>query len=148
MTIISQILAALLVGGCYYMLAVIMTVYDGLLSLIFQPIVGAILTGIVIAVLLLVGLPIRLVKSINEWWRAHWWIGFIIGSVAFLMMLLSWIPRFQVKVYDPELQMEVSSFHPVLAIGGWVLTIFAVLHFYPPLTLLKRMKYKGGLTNR
>jgi hypothetical protein len=36
MIVIPQILAALLVGVCYYMLAMAMTVYDGLLSMIFS----------------------------------------------------------------------------------------------------------------
>jgi len=132
MIVIPQIITALIVGVCYYMLAVAMTVYDGLLSLIFQPIMGAIFTVIACAALLVLGLPIRLSKRIHVWWKAHWWIPFLLGTVAFVMMGMSWMPQFRVQVLDPDLQIQVDSFHPILAIGGWLLTLFAVLHFYPP----------------
>ena len=133
MIVILQVLAALIVGVCYYMLAVAMTVYDGFLSIIFQPIMGAAFSLIAILILAVLGLPIRLMKGMNLWWKAHWWIAFIIGTLAFGMMWASWMPEFRVKVFDPEMNMEVDSFNPYLAIGGWVLTLFAVLHFYPPL---------------
>ena len=137
MIAIPQIIAALLIGVCYYMLAVAMTVYDGLISMIFQPIMGAIFTGIAILLLLLIGLPIRLWKQLNVWWRSHWWIPFVIGTVAFIMICLSWSPGLRVQVMDPDLNIMVDSFHPLLAIGGWLLTLFAVLHFYPPMPWLR-----------
>lgn len=140
MIAIPQIVAALIVGVCYYMLAVAMTVYDGILSMIFQPIMGAILTCTAIIGLLIIGLPVRLMKKTNNWWRAHWWISFVLGGIAFAMMCASWLPQIRVKVFDPETQMQVESFHPTLAIGGWLLTLFAVLHFYPPLPWLKQKK--------
>jgi hypothetical protein len=71
MIAIPQIILALVVGVCYYMLAVAMTVYDGIPSMIFQPIMGAIFTGIAILLLLILGLPIRFIKRINMWWKAH-----------------------------------------------------------------------------
>jgi hypothetical protein len=137
MIAIPQIIAAMIIGVCYYMLAVAMTVYDGILSMILQPIMGAIFSGIAIILLLILGLPIRLVKKINIWWKAHWWLAFVIGSAAFGMMVLSWMPLFRVQVMDPEFGTMVDSFHPVLAIGGWLLTLFAVLHFYPPIPWLR-----------
>ena len=137
MIAIPQIIAAMIIGVCYYMLAVAMTVYDGILSMIFQPVMGAIFSGIAIVLLLIVGLPIRLIKKVNMWWKAHWWLPFFIGSVAFCMMVLSWMPHFRVQIMDPEFGTMVDSFHPVLAIGGWLLTLFAVLHFYPPMPWLK-----------
>ena len=137
MIAIPQIIGAMIVGICYYMLAVAMTVYDGLLSMIFQPIMGAVFSAIAILLLLIVGLPIRLVRKINVWWRAHWWLPLVIGTAAFIMMIFSWMPHFRVKVMDPELDRMVDSFHSVLAIAGWLLTLFAVLHFYPPIPWLK-----------
>jgi hypothetical protein len=137
MIVIPQILSALLVGVSYYMLAMAMTVYDGLLSMIFQPIMGAICTVVAIIILLVVGLPIRLMKKVNQWWKDHWWIAFILGTLAFAMMFVSWMPLFRIKMFDPETGIQFDSFHPVFSIGGWMLTIFAVLHFYPPLPWLK-----------
>jgi hypothetical protein len=68
---------------------------------------------------------------------APWWIPFIIGSAAFCMMVLSWMPHFRVQVMDPEFGTMVDSFDPVLAIGEWLLTLFAVSHFYPPMPWLR-----------
>ena len=114
------------------MVAVVMTVYDGLLSLVFQPLMGLAFSLVAILMLLLLGLPLRISKPLNAWWRRYWWVPFVIGSIAFGLMLASWMQQFRVTVFDPELQAEVSSFHPALAITGWLLTIFSVLHFYPP----------------
>jgi hypothetical protein len=137
MIVIPQIIAALIIGVCYYTLVMAMTVYDGILSMIFQPIMGAIFTTIAIVIMLIAGLPIRFIRLLNTWWRQHWWIVFVIGAVAFGMMYASWMPQYRIKVFDPEMNMEVDSFHPALAISGWMMTIFAVLHFYPPFPFLR-----------
>lgn len=79
------------------MLATTMTVYDGILSLIFQPIIAVVLTVIAIAIVGLVGLPIRFISGLGLWWMNHWWISFIIGTVAFAMMWASWLPNFRVN---------------------------------------------------
>ena len=146
MIAIPQVIAALVVGVCYYMLAVAMTAYDGLLSMIFQSIMGTLFSGIAISLHLIIGLPIRLSREINGWWTHHWWIPFVIGTAAFAMMCASWLPCFRVEVMDPEFGMMVDSFHPVLAIGGWLLTLFAVLHFYPPIPRLQCSKKASSRT--
>lgn len=134
MRLAFQIIAALIVGVCYYMLAMVMTVYDGLPSLIFQPILGTIITLVAIAVLLVMGLPIRLLSRLHQWWQEHWWFVFVLGTVAFGMMCTSWFPQLRIQMTDPDLGTPVDSFHPVLGLGGWMLTLFSVLHFYPPLS--------------
>jgi hypothetical protein len=132
MTTAFQFFAALLVGVCYYMLAMAMTVYDGIFSLIFQPIIAVILTTIGIGFVWIVGLPIRLSPRLRSWWIKHWWVSFVIGAVAFGMMCTSWHPSFRIQVWNPDLESQEDSFHPLLGFGGWLLTIFAVFHFYPP----------------
>ncbi len=127
-----QIIAALIVGVGCYMLAVITTSYDGVVSLLFAPLAGAVITLMAIAVLLLVGFPIRRIGSWRRWWLRHRWIPLVLGSVAFVMMAASWLPQFRVQIQDPELGM-VDSFHPLSGFGGWLLALFAVLHFQPPL---------------
>jgi hypothetical protein len=133
MTTTFQFFAALLVGVFYYMLAMAMTVYDGVLSLIFQPIIAVILTTIGIGIVWLVGLPIRLFSGLRSWWIDHWWISFAIGTVAFVMMWASWLPSLRIQVWNPDLESHEDSFHPLLGFGGWLLTVFAVFHFFPPL---------------
>lgn len=145
MTATFQFVATLMVGVCYYMLAMAMTVYDGILSLIFQPIVAVVLTTISIGIVGTVGLPIRVFRGLRTWWIDHWWISFIIGTVAFAMMWVSWLPDLRVQVWNPDLESHQDSFHPILGLGGWLLTLFAVLHFFPPFRILRPVRKKKQL---
>jgi hypothetical protein len=130
--IFFQILAGLLVAWSYYMLAMMMTTYDGLPSLVLQPFMGAIFAFVAVFLCLLIGLPIRLVTSVRRFWRRLWWLPFVFGAVGFLLMVLSWTP-FRQTVYDSVRGMPVQTFQPALALGGWLLSIFAALHFWFPL---------------
>ena len=140
MTALLQIPAAFAVGLCYYMLAMAMTVYDGFPSLVLQPVVGTIVTGGAVALLLVLGSPIRFVRRPKTWWRRRWWIPPALGTAAFAMMVASWLPSFRVTLFDPDNHRHFESLHPALGIGGWLLTIFSVLHFYPPLPFLRQSK--------
>lgn len=140
MTTIPQIAAAFIVGWCYYMLAMVMTVYDGVLSLIFQPIMGGILTAIAVLLMLALGLPIRLHSKLNRFWRSVWWLPIVLGTAAFIMMWLSCQPSFTTREYDPDFERDILVFHTVLAPAGWLLTLFSVLHFYPPIPMLFRRR--------
>lgn len=133
MVVVAQVLAAFVVGLGYYLLAMAMTVYDGLMSMILQPIMGAVCTVVVIIMMLVIGLPIRLMKKLNRWWIRRWWLAMLLGALAFVMMMVSWMPQLRIKLLDPDTGCQIDSFHPPLAITGWMLTIFAVLHFFPPL---------------
>lgn len=144
-----QVLAALAFGVCYYLIAMAMTVYDGVLSLLFQPIPAVILTVFAIGISWLAGLPIRLCPGLREWWIKHWWLSFVIGMVAFAMMCASWLPGLRIQVWNPDLESLGDSFHPLLGVGGWLLTVFAVLHFFPPFKWPRRAskndQTKGGV---
>lgn len=132
MTSITQFFLALFVGWCGYMLAMAMTVYDGALSLVFQPFIGAVFTSFALTPVFAVGLPIRFIAPLYSWWRAHWWISLVLGAVAVGLMIASWLPANRVQVVDPELGTTRDSFHPWLALSGWFLAMFAAAHFYPP----------------
>jgi len=127
-----QTVVAVLVGLFFYMVATVLTLYDGLLSLVFQPVIGGFFSLVVVLGLLVIGLPIRMIPGVNRWWKRYWWVSLLAAGVAFLMMWASWIPSMRIVIVDPDLQIERESFQPLLSIGGWVLAMFAVLHFYPP----------------
>jgi len=127
-----QVLVALIVGAFYYMVAVVLTVYDGIGSFIFQPVMGLICSFIIIIPCLIVGLPIRFYEKLHCLWKRYWWFPFVLGTIGFLLMYLANFSYYQVLVYDSLLEQEVVSLNPTLYVSGWVLTIFAVLHFYPP----------------
>ena len=135
MKLIILVLFAMMAGIFYYMIAVAMTVYDGMGSLIFQPIIGAFFSGFAVLICLAIGSPIRVSSQLNRFWKKHWWISVAIGAVGFFLMMLSTMPGYQVEVYDSFLEENVLPSSPVLAVGGWFLTIFSILHFFPPTKL-------------
>ena len=63
------ILVAFGVGWVVYMVAMVLTVYDGLLSMIFQPILAALWSGCVVSLSLLLGLVLR-IPPVSRVWRA------------------------------------------------------------------------------
>jgi len=116
----------MLCGVSAYMVAVVMTVYDGLLSVLFQPVVGLILTAIACASLLVVASPL-LIPAAWKVWRRAWPLPLLIAIGGVVAMLLSWHPALRVQVWDPDNQIWFESFQPALAIGGWVGMLFGIL---------------------
>ena len=130
-----QASSALALGVIYYLLGMAAAVYEGFESIIGQPIVGLVLSSAAVALLFIVGLPIRLIPSLHRLWLRFWWFPILLGLIAIGCTVLSWQPAFQVTMTHPDLQMEVPCFNPALGYGGWLLAIFAALHFYLPLPL-------------
>lgn len=138
MNSIGQFFLALAVGWCLYMLAMAMTVYDGAMSLVVQPFLGAIVTSLALMPVFAVGLPIRFIAPINRFWLRCWWLSLVLGVISLGLMYASWLPANRVQIMHPELKVPVDSFEPWRAIGGWLLAMFAAGHFYPPGSTSKR----------
>jgi len=117
---------AFILGLLIYLIAMAMTVFDGFPSLIFQPIVGSILTSISLLCLCVIGSPLLVPSVWHRWRRVGWWALLLTaGGVACFMA--SWHPSLRVKVLDPDSKTMVDSFQPVLATGGWLLSMFGLL---------------------
>jgi hypothetical protein len=117
---------AFVVGLVIYMIAMAMTVYDGALSLIFQPIVGSILTLVALLALCIVGSPL-LITAVWKQWRRAGWFALLLSVVGVLSFIASWHPSLRVKVLDRETNTMAESFQPFLAIGGWLVAMFGLL---------------------
>jgi hypothetical protein len=116
---------------------------SGLFGLIiFQPIMGIILSALTIFVCLIIGLPIRLNKKLKYWWTTNFFIP-IIGTVLGLIFLfLALLPTFSETVIyaldgEPTLKEVPNS---ILSILGWLLTAFSLLHIYQPRLLTKKLE--------
>jgi len=133
MMIIAQLAVAFVVAWLYYMLAMVMTTYDGILSMILQPIMGAIFAGVAVVLCLLLGLPIRLITSLRQLWRRFWWLPLFLGAVGFILMVTSWLPPFRQTVHDYATGREIETFQPAMVVSGYLLSVFAALHFWFPL---------------
>ena len=142
--IIAQLAVAFLVAWSYYTLAMAVTVYDGLPSLIFQPIMGALCAGVAVLLCFLLGLPIRLVARLRRFWQHICWLPFFLGTLGFVLMVVSWQPPFRQTVHDYASDMVIQTFQPGLALAGWLLSIFAALYFWFPLPKLPRPAHSAG----
>lgn len=130
---------AFVTGLSLYMIAMVLSVYDGVLSLIFQPIIGSILTVIALVALVTIGSPL-LFRRNWDWWAREWWISIVVGGVGAAGFVMAWIPKFEVQVFDSDLQQMVSQPNPSLGVGGWLAMVFAVL-WCPKLGFLRTRRW-------
>jgi hypothetical protein len=121
-----RLVSAFALGWVMYMIAMAMTVYDGGLSLIFQPIVGGILCLLALTGMTVVGSPL-LIPRVWGKWRRVWGLALLMSIGGVAAFVLSWHPSLRVTLWDPELQASVESFHPILGIGGWLAAMFGVV---------------------
>lgn len=146
LTIGLQVALTFVATVCVYMVYALLDSdfgFDGLFGLvIIQPIIGAILSLLTIFVCSLVGLPIRLNKNLNHWWTTHFYIS-LLGAVCGLTFLaLALLPNLQDTVTTQIDGQETIKHIPnsYLAITGWFLTAFSLLHLYPPRQLTDKIK--------
>jgi hypothetical protein len=116
---------AFLLGLGIYMIAMMMTTYDGCLSLILQPLMGTLLTGLALAILCILGSPL-LLRQVWERWRRLGGIPIALTVAGIASFAVSWHPSLREKVLNPDTQTWVDSFHPALGIGGWLAAMFGV----------------------
>src|SRR4051812_34045839 len=64
--------------------------FDHIVGLtVIQPIMGAIICGLTILGCLLVGLPIRVVRAINNWWTNHFLLGLVCIILGIILLIIS-----------------------------------------------------------
>jgi len=132
MNSIGQFFVALFVGWCVYMLATFASMYDGTQSLVTLSLLGLVFTSFALMPVFVVGLPIRLIDSVERWWRAHWWVAIVLVVIAVGLLYASWLPGNRSRYFDHNLGRAIDSPHPWLGLGGWFLVMFAVGHYYSP----------------
>lgn len=122
------ILVAFGIGWLVYMVGMVLTVYDGLLSLIFQPILAALWSGFVVALALLVGLLLR-VQSISCIWNAsRRWAALIAAASVFVLAFGYFLGLTYVGV-NPETHQEITMLHPAAALGGYFFLLFSIANW-------------------
>lgn len=107
------------------MVAMMMTTYNGFVSIILQPIMGGFLTAVAVILVAIVGSPL-LFKKVWDWWMKFKWISIFLTFVGILLMVTSWM-AFKMIVFDNVTQKSVETFQPVLAFSGWFIVIFGIL---------------------
>jgi hypothetical protein len=117
--------------------------FDNLVGLVlFQPLVAVTLSGSTIGCCLLIGLPIRLIKSINQWWTNHFFLPVILALIGLILLGLSLLPQFieqkTLMIEGQQMIKQVPNLY--LAVTGWLMTAFSILHTYPPNVVRAKMQ--------
>jgi len=137
-TFVFQILLAYGVLFCIYMAFAILDNDEAdLISestlLVIQPIYAIVFSTITIACCIILGLPIRLVSKLRKWWSGKptfTILGILFGVILLFVSLNSNFADHTTVMIDGEKRTkQIPNF--TLALGGWFLTAFSVLHFYP-----------------
>ncbi len=100
---------------------------------IFQPILGGLISILTIMICLIIGLPIRLGKTINSWWSRNYLISIIGTIVGLTLLIMSFLPSFKETVKTIIENEEITKETPnlILVSIGWFLTAFSTLHIFP-----------------
>ena len=105
---------------------------------IIQPVFGIIFVFLTIFICTIVGLPIRLMPKLFNWWNNRPMIilaGVVSGLLLIVMSLIPYFAETAKIVVDGEEKVKQIP-NTNLGITGWFLTAFSLLHFYP-LSLIK-----------
>jgi len=120
-------LTAWFVGWVVYMIAMMLTVYDGVLSLIFQPIMAALWSTVFVVAALFAGIVFRL-RALGDIWRSsRIWAVAIICASLFTMCVgpyFGWTET--VKAEGGTL---VTILHPDLALICYFGLLFAIANW-------------------
>ena len=114
---------------------------------IFQPILGAIISLTTIIICLLIGLPIRLVPKVYKYWTHKPFIVIVSVTIGAILLLLSLNNNFTettiITIDDQERTKIIPNYY--LALTGWFLVAFNLLHFYP-MSIINWVKNKNMKT--
>lgn len=125
---IVAVCAAFAAGWVTYMIAMMMTVYDGLISMIFQPFVAILCSGLCVLLALLVGLILR-IPMLSRWWHSSrvWAVALMVISCLVLSLGSS---LGITEVYtDHETGRQFTGLHSAAALSGYFVLIFAIANW-------------------
>ena len=130
-----QVIACMIVLWITYMVFAVLDTewgFDGIIGLLYQAIWGVLLSGLSILVVSIVGLPIRLYTPLRKWWSQSIWLPTLILFCGGLLLVLSILFSAD-QVVEPEGGSAVLKRIPQLrlAVSGWFMLAFGVLHLFP-----------------
>jgi len=115
-------------GWFLYMVAMVLTVYDGLLSLIFQPFMGALFSGVFVGLAMLAGLILR-VPRIKDIWRGAGWLVLVITATSLAVMIFHAQLGLQEELVNPETKQKIVTMSPLAGVICYFFAIFPIVNF-------------------
>ena len=115
-------------GWVMYMVAMMTTTYDGFPSLIIQPILAAIISGLTVGLCLLFGLMLRL-PGLKQFWHSTPFlqICLLVASLG-LMIFGSSIGLSEVYI-DEELNRHFVGLNSAVALSTYILVVFTLANW-------------------
>jgi len=131
---------AFVVGWVVYMVAMIVTVYDGVLSLIFQPIIAVLCSVFFVMFALLVGLVLK-IPILSRWWRGSrlWVLILIVGSLFIMCFGSSLLASIAENFSNTETGMQYQRLHSNAVLISYFVLIFGIANW--------PLRNKGSRTN-
>jgi hypothetical protein len=111
-------------GWLFYMILMAITVYDGVPSLIFQPIIGAVMSSGFVVLSYLAGFVVRSKPLSIFWSRLGPWV--LLGPISGFTILFFGT---DLGLTDPEINPDTQETIQVL--GGWITLIAYFLTVFP-----------------
>ena len=122
------LVTAWFVGWVVYMIAMVLTVYDGITSLIFQPVLGAIVSALCVTGCFLIGLIFR-IPTIGRVWSASRWTSIFLAAASIGMLILGSAMGLTQSFVDPETQTKVVGLRSDVAIACYFVLLFSITNF-------------------
>jgi hypothetical protein len=125
-------------GVGIYMLAMAMTVYDGILSLIIQPFLAALFSFVFLIVVLLAGVLLR-IPPVRRLWQEHSAVALSVLLVG-IVLLIGAFASIEIMVNSADRQIVEASGRVAVAtiISGTLLVMFAIAN-WPPEVGIRRI---------
>lgn len=119
---------AFVCGWLVYMLGMVLTSYDGLWSLLLQPVMAALFSGVAVLLSLLIGLVFRL-RPIGNWWRSTYlWAGTLFCTGT-LLLVFGYPLGLKTTVRHFETGAAMEILRPEIAAPAYFAMIFALANW-------------------
>lgn len=125
------IVAAWMIAWIVYMIAMVLTVYDGVLSLLFQPIMAALTSTLFVGAAVLVGLVFR-IPFIGRVWKASWLWAASLALAGILVMCFASTFGLTSIYTNPETKTQFTGIHPIAALVGYFSLVFSIANWPLP----------------
>lgn len=140
-TICIQICASLVALFVVYMIFAFFDYQGGIDNfvgmIILQPLMAIIISVFTLFICFLIGLPIRINKKLNKFWRERFYLAPILVLCGIISCIFSLLPAFTEEI---EVAEHIVRFPNLFfSIIGWFLIAFGFLHLYLPYKIEKRL---------
>ncbi|GDY19330.1 hypothetical protein LBMAG56_06750 [Verrucomicrobiota bacterium] len=123
-----RVIAAWSLGWLVYMIAMVMTVYDGITSLIFQPIIAVVFSTVAVGVSLLAGCIFR-IPPMSRFWRSSWFWAAALAGGSILTMIYGADWGLTQTFTNPETGHQSVGLRLDMALVSYLVLIFAITNW-------------------